>query len=126
MFVNKGQLVPGVDSIGSRPGSYIVFVREWGMTYESGKVGWAGINWQRWFYCENWEGPGKRYKVVYNEPSADDDWNGACYIDYAGGAPLPPPPTPPPPPPPTPKPTPTPTPHPTPTPSPSTVPQHAI
>lgn len=102
-FVQQGKLVPGAGNIGSRPGSYVVFVRDWGSPWGSSvessrnhtrEVGssFSGVNWQRWFYCEDWWSPHNKYKIVPIKKSDDQSGNGACYIDYAGDAPSPPPP----------------------------------
>jgi len=66
-----GYLVPGEDNIGNRPGSYIVFVREW---YDA-----ASDRWRKWFFCEAWQGPLGKYKIVSRSWGADD---GACFVDY--------------------------------------------
>jgi len=66
---NKGKIVPGSDKTGSRPGSYMVVVRE---IKEKGT--WL---FDRYFFCENWSSPSGYYELVY--------WAfapGACYIDY--------------------------------------------
>jgi len=92
-FVTGGKLVPGLDNIGKRPGSYVVFAREWGQTSESSTgsnlgSSFAGVNWQRWFFCEDWTSPSGKYKIVHNKPSDDVNGNGACFIDW-GGSPTP-------------------------------------
>lgn len=105
-FVQQGKLKPGAANIGYRPGSYVVFVREWGTLWGSSlessrnhsrEVGssFSGVNWQRWFYCEDWLSPGGKYKIVPIAKSDDPNGNGACYIDYASDPPSPPPPLPP-------------------------------
>jgi len=97
-FVEKGKLLPGLDNIGSRPGSYVVFVREWGTEFGSSvessrnrtqKVGssFSGMNWQREFYCEDWFSPNGKYKIVPITKEDDPSGNGACYIDFAGATP---------------------------------------
>lgn len=92
-FVQNGKLNPGSDNVGSRPGSYVVFAREFGEAYDSstnsGKLGssFAGINWQRYFFCESVT-LGK-YEIVHMKPSEDSNGNGACYIQYAGSGPSP-------------------------------------
>lgn len=97
-FVNAKKLIPGAQNVGFRPGSYIVFAREWGQTWDSttskGELGsgWSGINFQRWFYCESII-IGK-YETVHMPPSADPNGQGACYIQYSGGPSPTPPPTP--------------------------------
>jgi hypothetical protein len=100
-FVQQKKLYPGVDNVANRPGSYVVLVREWGNTWaQSGELGatWNGINWQKYFFCENWQSPSGKYQIVHMKPSQDPNKRGACYLDY-GGAPAPPSPTPPSPPP---------------------------
>lgn len=98
-FVQNGKLVPGAENVGSRPGSYVVFAREWGQTWENSlgssrnhtlKAGskWSGVNWQRWFFCEEWWSPGGKYHIVHMPQSDDPDGNGACYIEWANPAPV--------------------------------------
>jgi len=67
-----GYLVPGEGNMGNRPGSYIVFVREW---YDG-----SADRWRKWFFCENWVGPRGKYKIVSRPQGVGDD--GACYVDY--------------------------------------------
>jgi len=81
-FVAQNKLVPGLENIGNRPGSYVVFAREWGEM--SGGI----VNWQRWFFCEDWMSPSGKYKIVHNKPSDDPNGNGACLIDW-GSSPTP-------------------------------------
>lgn len=83
LYVGNHLLIPGYDNAGKRPGSYTVFLREY--------VGYAGvgnpptyINWQRYFFCENWLSPTKKYAIRYKPIDATDDY-GACYIDWGGG-----------------------------------------
>jgi len=66
-----GYLVPGEGNIGNRPGSYIVFVRQYYKEDED--------RWRKWFFCENWQSPNQKYKIV-SRPQGGDD--GACYVDY--------------------------------------------
>jgi len=61
-FVINGKLVPGLDYISSRPGSYVLFVREYGNTYGTGSE--IGVNWSREFFCSNWVSPKHKYEVV--------------------------------------------------------------
>jgi len=68
-WVNSGYLVPGFDNIGSRPGSYVVFVREFN----------EGAGWFRWFFCQYWRSPGNRYEIIANEMGGDD---GSCFIQW--------------------------------------------
>merc|ERR1712183_858764 len=67
-----GYLVPGVNNIGSRPGSYIVFVREY---YDA-----KADRWRKWFFCENWHGPLGKYKIV-SWPMDNNGYAGACFLD---------------------------------------------
>lgn len=67
-----GYLVPGYDNIANRPGSYMVVVREW---YDVGND-----RWRKYFFCENWQGPAGKYKIV-SYPS-DTNYEGACFVDY--------------------------------------------
>lgn len=70
-----GYLVPGYDNMANRPGSYVVFVREW---YDM-----DNDRWRKYFFCENWQGPMGKYKIVswtMGTNGAGDP--GACYIDF--------------------------------------------
>jgi len=69
-WVNSGYLVPGFDNIGQRPGSYVVFVREFNQ----------GLGWFRWFFCEYWRSPSNKYEIIANEWGGDD---GSCFIQFA-------------------------------------------
>jgi len=69
-----GYLVPGENNMGNRPGSYIVFVREW---YDV-----PNDRWRKYFFCENWWGPLGKYKIVSYEMS--DGYDGACFVEYGG------------------------------------------
>lgn len=117
-FVQQGKLVPGLEHIGDRPGSYVLFVREYGEQYSSN--GAQGVNWQRFFFCESWVSPNKKYQIVYRDMESDPQGNGGCFIDY-GGTPSPPPS---PPSPPSPSPGPAPGPGPSPAPAPKGSIQH--
>jgi hypothetical protein len=99
-FVQQKRLLPGAENIAKRPGSYVVFAREWGSPFGSSvasshnhtrEVGasFSGMHWQRYFYCEDWVSPGNKYKIVPMKKSDDPNGNGACYIDYANGPPTP-------------------------------------
>merc|ERR1712216_77340 len=72
-WVSTGKLVPGVENVG-RPGSYVVFVRE----FHQDDGSEAG-NWFRWFYCENWKSPGGKYEIVSWAMGNDA---GGCAIKY--------------------------------------------
>jgi hypothetical protein len=104
-FVQQGKLKPGAENVGYRPGSYVVFVREWGTLWGSSlessrnhsrEVGssFSGVNWQRWFYCEDWISPNGKYKITPVAKDQDPNGNGACYIEYGGAPPSPPSPAP--------------------------------
>lgn len=71
----EGWLKAGQEYIGLRPGSYVVIVREWFQGNDEGLHVWS-----RYFFCQNWEGPSGRYKIVFDEISGADEF-GACYID---------------------------------------------
>jgi len=97
-LVKRQMLKPGADNVANRPGSYVVLVREWGTTWQSStaekgelQAGWNGVNWQKYFFCENWQSPSGLYKIVHMKPSDDASGRGACYLDW-GGAPSPTPP----------------------------------
>lgn len=66
-----GYLVPGEENMGNRPGSYVAFVREW---YDA-----DADRWRKWFFCEDWNGPLGKYKIVARETGTD---GGACFLDY--------------------------------------------
>jgi len=69
---NDNYLKPGKDMISERPGSYVVFVREW--------MDGSG-NWFRYFFCENFKLDGKSDGVQIVYRSKDVDGYGACYAD---------------------------------------------
>jgi len=81
-FVQQGKLVPGLEHMGERPGSYVLFVREYGEKYSNN--GAEGVNWQRFFFCESWTSPNNKYQIVYTDMESDPHGNGGCYIDYDG------------------------------------------
>lgn len=64
--------VPGVDQISSRPGSYIVFVREHSYSANPGV-------WQRYFFCYDWNSPSGVYDIIFI-PMSSSSSTGACYI----------------------------------------------
>lgn len=72
-FVSNGFLVPGLDNIGQRPGSYVVFVREFVDVGE-----W----WKRFFFCDDWSHG--QWRVVFNQYVSDQD-PGLCYLDHNKG-----------------------------------------
>lgn len=68
----------GLSEASQRPGSYIVFLREWMHEIQ----GWtAKDNWSRWFFCEDWASPSGKYKVVFVKPTTTNPY-GCCYLDY--------------------------------------------
>merc|ERR1719329_637360 len=117
-YVQSGKVKPGGDNIAKRPGSYVVFVREYGTVWDL-DVGDFGVNWSREFFCINWVSPNKKYKIINSDNT--------CYIDFASPAPdpttTPAPTTAAPTPEPTPEPSPEPTPEPTPAPAPAPAPE---
>lgn len=70
-WVNAGYLVPGMENAGYRPGSYVVFAREFPVD----------DGFQRYFFCSHWVSPGGKYEIV-SYPWGDND--GACVIQWAG------------------------------------------
>jgi hypothetical protein len=77
VWVKNGILQLGLGNVAKRPGSYVVFAREWA---EVGP-GYAYANWQRWFYCETWISPTRKYQIKYAPPTPRSLPYGACYID---------------------------------------------
>lgn len=77
-YVTGGKLKVGGEHANQRPGSYVLFVREYADT---------SMNWQRQFFCSGWISPNSKYQVVHSNPGQSDS---ACYIDWAP-APDPPP-----------------------------------
>lgn len=68
-WVDAGYLVPGLENVAYRPGSYVVFAREF---QQDGA-------WFRWFYCEYWSSPSNLYEIV-SYPQGEND--GACVIQW--------------------------------------------
>jgi len=83
-YVNKNMLKLGLTNIGTRPGSYIVFMREYYIKQQT---------WQREFFCEDWLSPSFKYGVTYEPMTKYNANEGKCYI-HAGHAPAPAPPPP--------------------------------
>jgi len=79
-FVNNGKLVLGLGNIGNRPGSYVLFVREYGSIYDSSPGSDLGVNWSREFFCSNWKTPNEKYEVVYEIPSGANDNYGLQFM----------------------------------------------
>jgi hypothetical protein len=70
-YVSKKYLIPGSAHITTRPGSYVVLLREW----------YAGnMKWQRDFFCDSWNPAGK-YEIIFKLISRSSK-TGVCYIDY--------------------------------------------
>jgi len=86
MFVQQNKLIPGAEHASSRPGSYILFAREYGQTYGTSGGDDFGVNWSRYFFCTNWVSPNGKYQVVYDKSGKD----GACYFDNVPSQTLPP------------------------------------
>merc|ERR1711907_783686 len=61
LWVKNGILKLGVGALTSRPGSYVVIMREWMHSIP----GWGPDNWSKWFFCENWVSPTGKYKIVF-------------------------------------------------------------
>lgn len=70
-WAKDGFLVPGIDNIRNRPGSYVVLVREYVDDY---------YNWQKYFFCESWTSPNGNWQIVYLPMEETDSGTGACYI----------------------------------------------
>jgi len=70
---DAGHMIPGLDHIGTRPGSYVVFAREY--MDDSG-------NWFRYFFCQSWKKQWATYgvEIKYVNPNKGDTY-GACYAD---------------------------------------------
>lgn len=75
-WVDAGYLVPGMENVGNRPGSYVVFAREFWSD-----DGTQHGNWFRFFFCNYWKSPGGKFEIV-SYPWGDND--GACVIQWAG------------------------------------------
>lgn len=73
-FVGKGSLKPGKDHVTSRPGSYIVLVREFDVNHNN--------LYTRQFYCESWKSPSGKYQIVFEAQTSAKDM-GTCYLDNA-------------------------------------------
>lgn len=70
---DAGHLLPGEDMITQRPGSYVVFAREWMDDYG---------NWFRYFFCENFKRGNSGVQIVYSPKGGKYGDTGACYADY--------------------------------------------
>lgn len=72
VMVTKGKVLPGLDHITSRPGSYMVVVRE----FETGRGEYA-----RQFFCENWMSPGGKFRLVFSAEKNESS-PGLCFLDH--------------------------------------------
>jgi len=72
-WADAGYLVPGLDNLSNRPGSYVLFVKEFADD---------NYNWETMFYCEDWSESFSKIKIVFKEDSGGD--GGACYAEWAG------------------------------------------
>jgi len=82
LWIKNGIMKTGLDTVAQRPGSYIVVMRE----YMHSISGWQGPdNWSRYFFCENWESPNGKYKIVFN-PKSNLFPYGVCYLDVGAGS----------------------------------------
>jgi len=74
-YIDRGYIVPGGDNAGNRPGSYVIFAREF-----------MDINGQftREFFCESWTTPNGHYRVVYDRMLPGNP-GGACYVENGPG-----------------------------------------
>lgn len=78
-WVGAGYLIPGLENVGNRPGSYVVFAREFWRA-----DGTEHGSWFRFFFCSYWKSPSGKYEIV-SYPWGGGD-NGACVIQFATGA----------------------------------------
>jgi len=69
-LVQKNKIVPGANAVKSRPGSYMVVVRE----FTTGNS-----IYERQFFCQNWESPSRQFKLVWYPQKGQDP--GCCYLD---------------------------------------------
>jgi len=56
-LIDAGSLVPGADQVSSKPGSLVLFVREFRQTGNDGV-------WQRQFFCQEWALPDGNYHIT--------------------------------------------------------------
>jgi len=75
-WVGAGYLYPGMENLANRPGSYVVFAREFWRD-----DGTQHGSWFRSFFCSYWLSPGGKYEIV-SYPSGGGDGGGACAIQY--------------------------------------------
>lgn len=81
-WVKLGLMKSGLSALNMRPGSYVVFAREYGI-YFTGSEG-QDLNWQRYLYCENWVSPTGKWEIKFVPKSASNKY-GACYLDVGHG-----------------------------------------
>jgi len=72
-MVASNYMTVGSAGIGQKPGSDIVFVRTYVEHVFTDSNGHEDYNWQKYFFCYNWDSPNGKYKVV------SDGIN--CYLD---------------------------------------------
>lgn len=70
-------LVSGVENVGNRPGSYILFMKHELRDDDFGGA-YPGY-YETYFYCESWSSPNGFYEIVYAEQDASNP-TGACYV----------------------------------------------
>mmetsp|Transcript_51556 Transcript_51556/g.137608 ORF Transcript_51556/g.137608 Transcript_51556/m.137608 type:complete len:463 (-) Transcript_51556:106-1494(-) len=70
-FIDNGALLLGGNNAGSRPGSTVVFAREYMYPYDSGL-------WYRKFFCAQWATPSGDYTIHFE--ATNSNTTGACYI----------------------------------------------
>lgn len=69
-YVDNGFLAPGVENVGNRPGSYVVFMRQ--IVDNNG-------NYSQQFFCADMDLPSYRIRHLPPDP---DNPTGACYIEF--------------------------------------------
>jgi len=75
----NGFLKPGAGQVNNKPGSYIVFLREWSPRPDV---------WERYFFCGSWVSPSGKYKVVHDFVGFRHlGFRSACYVDREGPTP---------------------------------------
>lgn len=73
-MVTKGNLMVGRDFITTRPGSYMVVVREFD---EAGKDEYT-----RQFFCERWSSPSGRFQLQFTVEQNSSNSTGVCFLDH--------------------------------------------
>jgi len=71
-WVSAGYLKVGSQYTSQRPGSYVVFARQKKDDTD---------NYQIEFFCQSWQNPGNKYKVVW-VPISKSSSTGACWVDW--------------------------------------------